>query len=80
MDPDDVAPFVCFLASDYAATINAQTFMVYGSQVSLMSQPRPEKAIYEPSGRWSLDDLAPLAENFLTKDIFNPAPAAAPRE
>ena len=80
MDPDDVAPFVCYLASDFAANINAQTFMVYGSQVSLMSQPRPEKAIYEPEGHWSLDDLAPLAEDFLTKDIFNPAPAAAPRE
>ncbi len=80
MGPDDVAPFVCYLASDYAASINAQTFMVCGSQVSLMSQPRPERTIYEPAGRWSLDDLAPLAENFLTKDIFNPAPAAAPRE
>ena len=44
-------------ASDYAANINTQTFMVYGSQESLMSQPRPEKTIYEPAGRWSLDDL-----------------------
>ena len=38
-------------ASDYAANINTQTFMVYGSQVSLMSQLRPSKAVYEPEGK-----------------------------
>ena len=79
MDPGDVAPFVCYLASDLAANINAQTFLVYGSQVSLMSQPRPSQAIYNPDGHWSLEQLAPLARNVLTKDIFNPAPATAPR-
>ena len=79
MDPGDVAPFVCYLASDLAADINAQTFLVYGSQVSLMSQPRPAQAIYHPDGHWSLEELAPLARNVLTKDIFNPAPATAPR-
>ena len=30
MEPDHIAPFVCFLASDYAENINAQTFLVYG--------------------------------------------------
>ena len=80
MDPDDVAPFVCYLASDYAANINAQTFLVYGSQVSLMSQPRPQQTIYNPEGHWSLDELAPLARDVLTRGIDNPAPAAPPRE
>ena len=80
MDHDDVAPFVCYLASDYAANINAQTFLVFGSQVSLMSQPRPQQAIYNPEGHWSLDELAPLARDVLTKGIDNPAPAAPPRE
>ena len=79
MDPGDVAPFVCFLASDYAANINAQTFLVYGNRVSLMSQPRPQQAIYNPEGHWSLDKLAPLAREVLTKDLFNPAPATPPR-
>ncbi len=80
MDPNDIAPFVCYLASDYAANINAQTFLVYGSNVSLMSQPRPQQAIYNPEGHWSLDQLAPLARNVLTKDIYNPAPATPPRQ
>ena len=80
MDPNDIAPFVCYLASDYAANINAQTFLVYGSNVSLMSQPRPLRSIYNPEGHWSLDQLAPLARNGLTKGINNPAPAAPPRQ
>ena len=76
MDPDDVAPFVCYLASDYAANVNAQIFLVHGGDVSLMSQPRPEKTIFEPAGHWSLEELGPLASNYLTAGIPNPAPPA----
>jgi NADP-dependent 3-hydroxy acid dehydrogenase YdfG len=47
LDPDHIAPFICYLASDYAANVNGQTFLVYGDSVSLMSQPRPERSIYE---------------------------------
>ena len=80
LDPGNVAPFVCYLASDYAANINAQTFLVFGNQVSLVSQPRPLNAIYNPEGHWSMEKLAPLARNVLTKDIPNPAPVQAPRQ
>ena len=74
-DPDDVAPFTVFLASDYAANVNGQTFLVYGGVVSLMSQPRGERSIFNGEGRWDLEKLAPLARNYLTKGIDNPAPA-----
>ncbi len=77
LDPDGIAPFICYLASDYAQNINAQTFLVYGNSISLMSQPRSENAIYEPGGLWNLDDLAPQARDVLTKGIYNPAPAPA---
>ena len=80
LDPDAIAPFVCYLASDYSANINAQTFLVFGNQVSLVSQPRPLNAIYNPTGHWSMEELAPLARNVLTKDIPNPAPAQPPRQ
>ena len=75
LDPDGIAPFVCYLASDYAANINGQTFLVYGDTVSLMSQPRPERAIWTESGHWDLDDLSQQARTYLTADIVNPAPA-----
>ncbi len=76
MDPDDVAPFVCYLASDYAANVNAQIFLVHGGEVSLMSQPRPEKTIFQAGSHWDLVDLAPLAKDYLTAGIPNPAPPA----
>ena len=74
MDPDHIAPFVCYLASDYADNVNGQTFLVYGDTISLMSQPRPQRSIYEASGHWDLETLGDLAANVLTKDIYNPAP------
>ncbi len=78
-DPDDIAPFVVYLASDYADNVNGQTFLVYGGNISLMSQPRPLRAIYN-DGQWQLDVLAPLARDYLTKGIPNPAPAQPPRQ
>ncbi len=75
LDPDGIAPFVCFLASDYAARVNGQTFLVYGNTVSLMSQPRPQKSIFTPSGHWTMEELAPQARDVLTSEVQNPAPA-----
>ena len=72
-DPNDIAPFVVYLASDYAANINGQTFLVYGGDIALMSQPRPLQSIYH-EGQWPLDVLAPLAREYLTKGVPNPAP------
>ena len=80
LDPTHIAPFICYLASDYAHNVNGQTFLVYGDTVSLMSQPRPERSIYEPSGHWDMETLPPLARNVLTRGIVNPAPPAPPRE
>ena len=76
LDPDGIAPFVCYLATDFAGNVNGQTFLVYGDTVSLMSQPRPMQAIYCSDGHWDMDDLSSQARNYLTKDIYNPAPAA----
>ena len=78
-DPDDVAPFVVYLASDFAANVTGQTFLVYGGQVSLMSQPRPERSIYHDGG-WTVEELAPVARDYLTLDLPNPAPPQPPRQ
>ena len=75
LNPDHIAPFVCYLATDFAENINGQIFLVYGDTISLVSQPRPQKSIYEPEGTWDLEKLAPMARDVLTKDIYNPAPA-----
>ena len=79
LDPDGIAPFVCYLATDYASNVNGQTFLVYGDTVELMSQPRPMRAIYNEKGHWDMDELSSQARNYLTKDIYNPAPPTPPR-
>jgi len=75
-NPDDIAPFTVYLASEYAHNINGQTFLVYGGVVSLMSQPRVLRSIYNEKGRWSLSDLGSLAREYLTLGISNPAPSS----
>ena len=72
LDPGDIAPFIVYLASDYADSVNGQTFLAFGGDVSLLSQPRPERSIYNEEG-WTIERLAPLAGNYLTEGIFNPA-------
>ncbi len=76
LEPDGIAPFVCYLSSDWASNVNGQTFLVFGNTVSLMSQPRPINAIYNSDGHWNMDDLSPQARGPLTSGIYNPAPAA----
>ena len=74
--PEDVAPFVVFLASDAAANVNGQTFFVYGNTISLLSQPRPIKTI-QKNGRWSLDELTELVPSTLAAELVNPAPPSS---
>jgi hypothetical protein len=73
MDPDAIAPFVTYLASDHASTINGHTFLVFNGEISLLSQPRPIKSIVS-NGPWKLDELAKLSREYLTREIYNPAP------
>ena len=78
-DPDDVAPFVCYLASDAAANINGQTFMVYGGTITLLSQPRRIRTIFK-DGQWTLDELSKLVPQNITQGLKNPSPPQAPRQ
>jgi NAD(P)-dependent dehydrogenase (short-subunit alcohol dehydrogenase family) len=79
MNPEDIAPFVVYLASDYTDTVTGQTFLVHGGNISLVSQPRPQKSIWN-NGYWDMETLQPLAKDYLTKDIYNPAPVQPPRQ
>ena len=74
-DPDDVAPFVAYLASDFTANVNGQFFYVYGKSVSVMSQPRLERSMLKPEGFWSVEELRELLPQGVAKDLPNPAPA-----
>lgn len=77
LKPEDVAPVVVYLASDYAANVNGQFFLCAGGSVSLLSQPRAVKTIFKPDGAWTLDELDEIVPLTLTEGLVNPAP---PRE
>ena len=66
-EPEDVAPFAAYLASDAAAQINGQIFLVYGGNVTHLALPRRVHTIYSsnPPGYWELDELDVLAPRVL---------------
>ncbi|MBI2867401.1 MAG: SDR family oxidoreductase [Chloroflexi bacterium] len=76
--PDDVAPFVVYLASDLTSKVNGQAFIVSGASVSWAQPPRPIRTLYKPTGRWTLDELMDILPRTLEMYMTNPAPAQQP--
>ena len=57
-DPDNIAPMVVFLASDAAADVSGQVFVVFGPNVYLMQGWQMVSEIHHESGaRWTVEDL-----------------------
>jgi len=73
LSPDDIAPMVAFLASDAARDVNGQFFLVFGDQISLLSQPRPLHTIFK-KGTWTIDELEATVPSTLEEGLVNPAP------
>ena len=78
-EADDVAPFVCYLASDAAENVNGQTFMVYGGNITLLSQPRRIRTIFK-NGQWTLDEIGTMVPENITQGLKNPSPPQPPRQ
>jgi NAD(P)-dependent dehydrogenase (short-subunit alcohol dehydrogenase family) len=72
-DPEDVAPMVCFLASDFAWNINGQIFAVSGGSVSVLNHPLSHRGIYK-QGMWELAELDELVPRSVLAGTTNPAP------
>jgi 3-oxoacyl-[acyl-carrier protein] reductase len=79
LDPNDIAPFVCYLASDMAANVNGQTFLVYGGNVTLLSLPRRVRTLFK-NGQWTLDELKEMVPANITRGLPNPSPPQPPRQ
>jgi len=74
LDPDDIAPMVVYLTSEYAKDVNGQFFLCFGNSVALVSQPRPVKTLYKAEGNWTLDELDRLVPATVAEGLVNPAP------
>ena len=62
--PDDIAPFINYLASNEAAEINGKVFSLAGPIIGLYSEPEMAKTLVKYRGRWTIDELrqqVPLA-------------------
>jgi NAD(P)-dependent dehydrogenase (short-subunit alcohol dehydrogenase family) len=76
MDPANIAPFVVFLASDAAASVTGQTFIVYGGAVGRVRLPHLDDVILKEGG-WTVEALAAEAEGLF--GAFGPSHFEGPR-
>lgn len=75
--PEDVAPFVVYLATDAAAGINGQTFAVTGGMIAHLNDPAPVRTI-QKDGRWTPEEIGRIFPWTLGRDLVNPAPPSDP--
>lgn len=66
--PDDIAPFIIVLCTDAASNISGRTFNVAGGEISLYSEPIPERTIFK-QGRWTIDELLELVPASLGRGL-----------
>jgi NAD(P)-dependent dehydrogenase (short-subunit alcohol dehydrogenase family) len=55
--PDNIAPVVCFLASDAAADVSGQAFVVVGPRIYLMEGWTMVNKLDRGDGRWTPEEL-----------------------
>ena len=79
LEPEDVAPFVVYLATNAAANINGQIFAVMGGLVAQLNDPAPQRTIQKAT-RWTPEEIAQIFPATLGRDLVNPAPAVPPGE
>ncbi len=68
---EDVAPFATYLATDAAAGINGQTFLVTGGLVALLNDPAPVRTMTKAT-RWTAQEIAAVFPTALGMDLINP--------
>ncbi len=68
--PEGVAAFTTWLCTDEAANVNGQDFIVSATEVSLMTQPTPERTIFTDDV-WTVDELSSRMGSSVTRGLKN---------
>ena len=72
--PENVAPWVVYLATEPARHVNGKVFFVMGGLIALLTDPAPVRTI-QTEQRWTPEELAVVFPRTLGMDLVNPAPA-----
>ena len=75
--PEDVAPFTVWLASNEAAHVNGHVFHVTDGLVTLLNEPEPVKTMHK-DGRWTVEEIIRVFPATLGVELYNPVPFQAP--
>ena len=73
-NPDNVAPFVAYLCSDWSAHISGKVFAVSGDAVELYRPPVSAAVIRNVQRRWTLDELRVSVDQLFVEADVDPAP------
>jgi NAD(P)-dependent dehydrogenase (short-subunit alcohol dehydrogenase family) len=71
--PENVAPWVVYLATDAASHVNGKVFFAMGGLIALLDDPAPVRTI-EKQGRWTPEEIGLVFSRTLGMDLVNPAP------
>ena len=77
--PEDIAPFTVWLASDEATHVNGHVFHVTGGLVTLLNEPEAAKTIHK-DGRWTVEELIRVFPATLGIDLPNPTQVQSPSQ
>jgi len=72
-NPQDIAPFATWLASDEAAHVNGHVFYSSGGLISLLNDPEVVKTIHK-EGVWTVEELIKVFPATIGLELYNPAP------
>jgi len=76
-DPSYFAPFIAYLASEEAANVNGQIFLVAGVEIGHWSQPVIETSVnrdWKKEGAWPFEEIVKFVPEKLLVNYVNPAP------
>lgn len=77
--PEDLVPFIIYLATEEASKVSGSVFIVGGSRIAMFSEPEMQSSIFKYGGRWTVEELKQqVPRGLLGRYRSSAAPIAPP--